>query len=484
MAGALKAAQHEDGSWHPSLLDPSSPDRQEMSGTSFFTYGMLWGLNNGILDRETYLPVAKKGWSAICRNINGEGRLGFVQPIAGNPQDGNYYNQNTTEVYAVGAYLCAAMELRKMIVAETHPDRLIVTAENPITVFRPSETLEIPWPQAGLKAEDLRVFDFRNSAVLPHQLYDSDSDGKPDTLLFRSPFLAGQKRVFWLFNGKDLPAASTAIRCKSRYVPERLDDFAWENDKVMNRVYGPAVSRPRPQGEGLLSSGVDVWVKNTPDLMFDKWYKRGNYHHNYGQGMDGYKTANGCGCGGFGAVLDGQWSSAINWQAQKHLCDGPVRTAFTLSYAEWPCGKNATLREERKMILDAGSPFTRYESTFTLKGVESIQGGPGLDLSEKRHHNGEIAMSLDRGWVANYEPPQGNNGSLATAILLPGGGQIATDPLQGVHLTREIRSAGKMVWYAGSAWSHAGFYTCAEDWHKAVKDFSESLNHPLKISIK
>ncbi|MBO7655566.1 MAG: glycoside hydrolase family 88 protein, partial [Kiritimatiellae bacterium] len=253
MAEALRAAQREDGAWGPSILDSADPDMPEMSGTAFFTYGMLWGINNGLLDRGTYLPVVQRSWRAICRNINDEGRLGWVQQIGDRPVSD--YGADSTEVYAVGAFLDAAMELRKLIAADAHPQRVTVTVENPVCIFRPSETVELAWPVKGLTAENLRVFDCRNSRVLPHQLGDEDQDGQPDRLLFALPMMARQKREIWLFNGTDLPAAPADAVCVSRDAPDRLDDYAWENDRIACRVYGPVIMLPPPKGEGLVSSG-------------------------------------------------------------------------------------------------------------------------------------------------------------------------------------------------------------------------------------
>ena len=50
-----------------------------------------------------------------------------------------------------------------------------------------------------------------------------------------------------------------------RFVRERNDDFAWENDLVAHRVYGPALETAKK--EPLVSSGIDVWVKRTHRFM-------------------------------------------------------------------------------------------------------------------------------------------------------------------------------------------------------------------------
>ena len=481
MAEALRAAQHEDGAWGPSILDPNDPDMQEMSGTAFFTFGMIWGINNGLLDRGVYLPTVQKAWRAICRNINEEGRLGWVQQIGDRPVSD--YGEASSEVYASGAFLDAAMELRKLIASESHPKRVTVTVENPAPFFRPAETVELAWPIDGVAAENLRVFDCRNGRVLPYQLVDEDQDGTLDKLLFALPMMARQRREVWLFNGTDLPAAPTDAVCVSRYAPDRMDDYAWENDRVACRVYGPVIMQPPPKGEGLVSSGVDVWNKSVPYPVFDKWLKRKSYHKDEGEGMDNYKVGVGRGCGGVGLSVGGRWFFSQNWAAQRHLYSGPVRTAFELTYAAWPCGDGSTVKEIRRMSLDAGSHFTRFESRFVLEGPARPMVGPGLDISAKREHNGRLTLRPDQGWIANYEPEQEGNGSIATAIVFPGGGVLATDPEGCLYLQRALKSGEPTVWYAGSAWSGAHAYTESGTWAKSVEAFALTRAQPLRITL-
>ena len=63
----------------------------ETSGTAFFTYGLLWGMNNGFLDKATYQPVVEKsleildyccfaaGWThRLCAAYRCEGHSGQV----------------------------------------------------------------------------------------------------------------------------------------------------------------------------------------------------------------------------------------------------------------------------------------------------------------------------------------------------------------------------------------------------------------------
>ena len=481
MAAAVKQAQHADGAWRPSLLDLEDPNLPEMSGTSFFTFGLLWGINNGILDRAEYLPCVEKAWKAITKNINEAGRLGWVQPIGDSPAA---YTEDAYQVYAVGAYLCAAMELRKLVIADANPNRKVVDIANPLGVYRSAETLSLDWPKLGLKADNLRVFDVRNGAVLPHQLIDTNGDGTPDELIFRTYTLARQQRQFWVLNSDRVPAAPAASTCAGRYVPERMDDYAWENDRMAYRIYGPKLTQPAPAGEGLVSSGVDVWCKRVRHPVIDTWYKSGKYHNDNGEGCDFYKVGTARGCGGLGIFRDGACFISGNWATQRQVANGPVRTVFEITYAPWACGDGVSVTETRRVSLDAGSHFSRFESRFTVTGTAKLTAGPGLDTSAKHLHNGIIAAAPEQGWITNFDPAQKGKGSIATAIVLPQAGTRATDTQECVYLLSALAADKPFVWYAGAAWSGAGDFVKPEYWNSYVSAFAAALRAPLTAAVK
>ena len=108
MAESLAMRQQEDGFWRPNLDDPKHYDFRESSGTGFFTYGIAWGINNGILDRERFLPVAKKGWAALATVVNEEGGVGWCQPPNGGP---DMVKETDSTQYGSGIFLLAASEM-------------------------------------------------------------------------------------------------------------------------------------------------------------------------------------------------------------------------------------------------------------------------------------------------------------------------------------------------------------------------------------
>jgi len=116
MARALKPAQQAEGYWTRSLLDPAQSPGRETSGTAFFTYGYLWGMNHGLLDKAEYTPVVAKSWAYLSKiALQADGKLGYVQPIGERAIPGQVVDQESTASFGVGAFLLAAAELHRFI---------------------------------------------------------------------------------------------------------------------------------------------------------------------------------------------------------------------------------------------------------------------------------------------------------------------------------------------------------------------------------
>jgi len=120
MAISLKEAQQEEGYWTRSILDPAHAPGPETSGTAFYTFGFLWGINHGILSEKKYLPVVTKAWDYLSHTaINNQGRVGYVQPIGERAIPGQVVDQNSTANFGVGAFLLAASEMYRYVKKET-----------------------------------------------------------------------------------------------------------------------------------------------------------------------------------------------------------------------------------------------------------------------------------------------------------------------------------------------------------------------------
>ncbi len=111
LAKAVAALQQPEGYWTRSMMDPEHAPGPETSGTAFFTYGMLWGINNGYLSEAEYMPVVEKAWKYLSKKaVQKSGAVGYVQPIGEKAIPGQVVDENSTANFGVGAFLLAACE--------------------------------------------------------------------------------------------------------------------------------------------------------------------------------------------------------------------------------------------------------------------------------------------------------------------------------------------------------------------------------------
>lgn len=113
MAARLIELQQAGGYWTSSLTNPSISPTPETSGSAFFTYGLAWGISEGLLDRDIYLPAVERAWASLVSNLYADGRLAYVQPSGSAPQT---VHKESTDVYGVGAFLLAASEVYRLTV--------------------------------------------------------------------------------------------------------------------------------------------------------------------------------------------------------------------------------------------------------------------------------------------------------------------------------------------------------------------------------
>jgi rhamnogalacturonyl hydrolase YesR len=111
MTPAIVKYQGADGLWRPCINDADWYSMPETSGSGFFCYGLLAGINRGILDRETYLPIALRAWAGLCSHVNADGMLGYAQKEGAAPGE---TDANTFRDYANGAFLLAGGEMFKL----------------------------------------------------------------------------------------------------------------------------------------------------------------------------------------------------------------------------------------------------------------------------------------------------------------------------------------------------------------------------------
>ena len=464
MAAKLLTCQQDDGLWRASLLDPANYPLRETSSSGFNTYAFAWGVNQGLLDHKSYDPAVRKAWAALVSCVQNDGKLTHVQPIGADPQK---FPDDSTEVYGVGAFLLAGSEIHRMAaLGKTKPSVLHVT--NPGNFRRVCEMVEIETSE-----KTPVVMDGLTSRILNSQMI-----GK--RLLFQTDLAAGETRAYYILSATQVAAVPPAdMKTFCRFVPERMDDFAWESDRIAFRTYGPAImADPK---EKLRSSGIDVWVKSTRSLILDKWYKSGDYHKDHGEGLDNYKVGPARGCGGSG-IWDGKkLHTSANFKTWKVLANGPLRSEFELTYENWDAG-GRKVSEIKRIAIDAGSNLCRVESNFTSDKPGSFINGVGI---VKRVGEGSFTKNTEGGWMSYWEPEAAPNGHTACAVLFPVGIVAEVVEADGNFLAIAKAEPGKpFVHYIGAGWSKSGDFPDAAAWESYVKGFAERLKYPLVVKEK
>ena len=388
--------------------------------------------------------------------------------------------------------------------ARAAAEQMLVTVTHDLAIARPSETIVVPWSQVnaalpGALLQRIAVKD-ATGRVLPYQVTNVAPQAKDPKgvgiaygeLIFQHDFAVGEKSATFTVEKIDAVAPVFPIKTFGRYVPERLDDFAWENDKIGHRTYGPALAAPVVPGvtkEVLVTSGLDVWCKRVNYLIVDRWYNKGHdhYHKDEGEGMDMYQVGPSRGCGGTG-VWDGKTLYVSrNYKSWKVITNGPVRTVFELAYDAWDAA-GMQVSEVKRFTVDAGHNLDQIESTFTVAagGPKEITVAIGLNKNPAdKNQDAFVALTSSAvtrtltQWVT-----QKTNGELGTALIMPAGSFVgfAADTLNELILAKAT-TGQPLRYYAGAGWSKAGEFKSQTDWNAYVAACAARAAAPIKITV-
>lgn len=261
----------------------------------------------------------------------------------------------------------------------------------------------------------------------------------------------------------------------ARYVPERKDDFAWENDKIAFRAYGKALEKTNEDAYGL-----DVWVKRTDKMVINERYKLGKYHIDNGDGMDYYHVGFTLGAGNMAPYIKDSIYYSGNYHRWKLLDNGPLRSTFRLEYDTWDvAGSNVSCT--KIISLDAGSQLNRVENVYTYEGTNVLPVVVGIT---KRPENGVLSLNEQQGILGYWEPKHGEDGTT-------GVGSVFTSPVKKMLVKNnqivavlETKNKVAIVYYTGAAWDKAGEITNSVQWFEYLNNFSQGLQNPLLVTVK
>jgi hypothetical protein len=337
------------------------------------------------------------------------------------------------------------------------------------------------------KAEDLRIKDAQNQ-FLPIQWIDYDGDGKNDELLFQANLDSKKTNSYTIVSDAKAPVPESKLTTYSRLVPERADDYTWENDKIAFRMYGP-----KGQQEALakvkgstLSSGVDIWLKRTEKSVINEWYKGyltdPMYYHKdtRSEGYDPYHVGDSRGTGGIGIWKDEKLQVSQNFVTSKTIAEGPLRTVFELTYNPW---SDYGVKETKRISLDLGSNFSKFESTFeTDKQVPNYTVGITLHKNE-----GESKLDDKNGYYLHWEKIDDafvGEGIVVDPKIVEKSIAFKSETPDQSNLLVVTKPQKKLTYYAGFAWQKSGQIQTQNDWEKMLQKQAQMVANPLIITIK
>ncbi len=371
-------------------------------------------------------------------------------------------------------------------------EKITVTVTNELDAARPAETITVPWSEiAGRLPKTLPshlLVKDASGATIPDQLINLSPEEHRDnyeSIIFQHDFAAGEKTATFTIEKTDAPVSPFPSKVFARYVPERFDDFAWENDRIAHRAYGPALETPTGGKDQMVSSGLDVWSKRVRYSIIDRWYLMGHYHEDTGEGLDMYDTGKTRGCGGTG-VWDGKvLHVSHNWKTWKVLANGPVRAIFELTYEPWDAGNGMMVSEVKKFTVDAGHNLDQMDSVFQWLQKEEtpVTIGIGIGKHTKRLETAELTENEKENWFSLWEK-YAKDGQIGTAALLPANSPISFAEDNDNHLVLvQAKTGNPLRYYVGAGWDRSGDFSDKASWEKYLSDFAARLKSPLKISV-
>lgn len=381
---------------------------------------------------------------------------------------------------------CFLFSLAFLMSCTEEPKKVDVTVQNPSDFDRTSDMVELSVNDVKTKlgASDTSNYIVTNAMgeVISSQI---TSDGK---LIFQAGTKAGETLTYLVRTGQKQEYTAQTY---GRFITERKDDFAWENDRVAFRAYGPAlVEIDGP------SNGFDVWYKRTPNMVIDKWYKNdlagvASYHADHGEGLDDYKVGRSLGGGAMAPYVGNKLWLNQNFVSQEVMDNGPLRTTFRLTYKDIDVdGKSFS--ESRIISIDAGSQLSKITQEYGTS--ESIPVAAGI---VKRASGDSIIVASDKTFLVYMEPKTDNVEGIYIGLVFPEGMKNSTtdtykikndktkkeDSYSHVLGIVDYQPNRPVTYYTGYGWNKYGFANEGE-FVSYLENFVKGLKQPLVVNLK
>lgn len=266
----------------------------------------------------------------------------------------------------------------------------------------------------------------------------------------------------------------------ARFVPERFDDFVFENNLVAGRIYGEALESC---GKGQITSpGIDVWVKKPGELVCNKRYvddlQNGrSYHINWGDGKDCYKVGRSLGAGASAVVIDGKVIlPETNFRSYEILEDRPDKVTFALHYPEWEHeGEKISLRKKITVVPD--SYFCKVEDTYVFEGASGdslfIAAGVNRHASQDIMEYEEFGSDRYALWegASDQSVEVDSVSRIGIAVVVPDAEfSCLSDDKEHALVGKKVKSGDTFTYYFASCWNE-GDIKSREQWTSLVSGF-------------
>ncbi|MEE9364423.1 MAG: DUF4861 family protein [Cellulophaga sp.] len=365
---------------------------------------------------------------------------------------------------------------------------LVISVKNTLDMDRSFETVALN--KEDLMVEDISIIgikDMQTKELETTQTVDSDGDGIMDQLLFQPEITANSENRYAVVIIQPNQQLEVEDYCYSRFVPERTDDYAWENNKVAFRVFGPTAQKMKEEAipGGTLSSGVDAWLKRVSHPIINNWYKKeieteGTYHEDTGEGLDNFHVGISRGVGGLAIKKNNTYYFSKNYTKWKTITTGPIRTSFYLEYKDWDADGTA-IKESKIISLDYGNNLSKFETTII--GSDIIAAG--LTLHKK---DGIVTTNMEKGWISYWQHHE--NSELGMAIVANPSSfsdyekyDVEAKDLSNLYAHLKV-SENKIIYYAGFGWKESGQFKNRKEWETYLGVFAKKIITPLEVEVQ